>query len=403
MKNTDDLSTPIKKNGYCDMIYDKYREEWMNKYPTIHDLEIMAKKRIPEVAYAYMQTGTSHERLLQRNIDDLQDVHITPRFAKGELSVNLETELFGQKYSAPFGTAPIGLMGLMWPKAETIVAEMADHYGIPSGLSTVATETPETVGPYAGDMGWFQLYTPRDPELRRLFLKRAKDAGYKVLMITVDIPLPSRRERTKRAGLTMPLKMGPKMIWDGMTHPAWTIATLKRGLPRLRMVESHAEFKTMMSVGKFVQGQLGGNLSWDICAQIKEEWDGPVLVKGILDTRDAEEARSIGLDGVVVSNHGGRQFDGAPSPIKVLPEIVEAVGDDMKIVFDSGIRSGLDIMRAIWLGADFVLCGRAYLYGLAALGRLGAYHVTELLMLQLQNNMHQIGASSLEQLKRQEL
>lgn len=385
------------------MSYDKYRDKWMNDYPTVQDLERMAEKRIPKVASAYMQTGTSHEKLLQRNIDDLQGVHITPRFAKGELSVDISTTLFGQKYSAPFGTAPIGLMGLIWPRAEMIVAEIGKHYNIPSGLSTVATETPETVGPHAGENGWFQLYTPRDPELRRTFLKRAKDAGYKVLMVTVDIPLPSRRERTKRAGLSMPLKMGPKMIWDGITHPAWTMATLRRGMPRLRMVESHSEFKTMMSVGKFVHGQLGGNLSWDICEQIKEEWGGPVLIKGILDVRDAEKAAQIGMDGIVVSNHGGRQFDGAPSPVKVLPEIVNAVGDKLKIVFDSGIRSGLDVMRALWLGADFVLCGRAYLYGLGALGRLGAYHVTELLMLQLQNNMHQIGATDIAQLRRQEL
>ena len=385
------------------MSYDKYREEWMNKYPTINDLKLMAKKRIPEVAYAYMETGTSHEQLLQRNLDDLQKVKITPRFAKGELSVDMTTTLFGQKYSAPFGSAPIGLMGLMWPKAEMIVARMGKDYNIPAGLSTVATEAPETVGPLVGEMGWFQLYTPREPELRRTFLKRAKDAGYKVLMVTVDIPLPSRRERTKRAGLSIPLKIGPKMIWDGIKHPHWTAATLQRGLPRLRMVESHAEFKTMMSVGKFVQGQLGGNLSWDICKQIKEEWDGPVLIKGILDVRDAEMAAKIGMDGIVVSNHGGRQFDGAPSPIEVLPDIVRGVGDKMKIVFDSGIRSGLDVMRALWLGADFVLCGRAYLYGLGALGKLGPSHVTELLMLQLQNNMYQIGASSIEQLKRQEL
>ena len=385
------------------MSYDRYREKWMNQYPTIDDLRHLAKKRIPEVAYAYLETGTSHERLLQRNIDDLQKIHITPRFVKGELEVDMSTSLFGQSYDAPFGTAPIGLMGLIWPKAEMIVAEMAKNYNIPAGLSTVATEAPETVGPHVGDMGWFQLYTPRDPELRRAFLKRAKDSGYKVLMITVDIPLPSRRERTKRAGLSIPLKMGPKMIWEGITHPKWAAATLKRGLPRLRMIEAHAEFKTMMSVGKFVRGQLGGNLSWDICKKIKEEWDGPVLIKGIMDVRDAEIAANIGMDGIVVSNHGGRQFDGSPSPAAVLPEIVDAVGNRMKIVFDSGIRSGLDIMRALWLGADFVLCGRAYLYGLGALGRLGPAHVTELLKLQLQNNMFQIGATSIEQLQNQDI
>jgi len=193
------------------------------------------------------------------------------------------------------------------------------------------------------------------------------------------------------------------MIWDGITHPSWTLATLRRGLPRLRMAEAHSEFATMMSVGEFVAGQLGGDLSWDTCKEIKKEWDGPVVIKGILNVKDAKIAADIGMDGIVVSNHGGRQFDAAPSPIEVLPEIVKEVGSRMKIIMDSGVRSGLDIMRALWLGADFVLLGRAYLYGLAALGKYGPEHVTELLIQQLKNNMCQIGASNLDQLRSNEI
>ena len=324
------------------MAYEDYKDKWMDRYPTIQDLEKRAKKRIPHVAYDYMQTGTSHEKLILRNLDKFTELTISPQFLKGEINPQIGTSLFGKKYNAPFGVAPIGLTGLMWPEAEIHLAKMARKYGIPSCLSTLATETPETVGPHVGDMGWFQLYTPRDKGLRREFLKRAKDAGYHTLLITVDVPIPSRRERTKRAGLNLPLHFGPKMMWEGITHPAWTIATLRRGLPRLRMADEHSEYSTMMSVGKFVEGQLGGNLSWSMCEEIKNEWVGPVVLKGILNVKDAVKAAELGMDGIVVSNHGGRQFDGGPTSLEVLPEIVNEVGQRLKIIFDSGVRSGLD-------------------------------------------------------------
>jgi L-lactate dehydrogenase (cytochrome) len=244
-------------------------------------------------------------------------------------------------------------------------------------------------------MGWFQLYPPRERELRKKFLERAWENGFRTLIITADVPTPSRRERTKRAGLSMPPKITPAFIWQGITHPVWSFNTLRNGLPQLRTIQAYSEFNTMMSVGAFTRDRLGGNLSWKHCEEIRAEWQGPVILKGLLHPADAEMAVKIGMDGIVVSNHGARQFDGAPSSIEALPEIVKAVKGKTAILFDSGIRSGLDILRALYLGADFVLLGRAFLYGVAALGKFGSDHVVEILTEELKNNMVQMGISDL--------
>lgn len=353
---------------------------------------------MPAVGWEYLITGTGRESLVYRNIHDFDNIILTPQFCKGPLNPQTKTTLFGQSYTAPFGIAPVGLTGLMWPRAEVMLAQAAAKHQIPFTLSTLATETPETVGPHAGNMGWFQLYPPREPDLRKILLDRAWNSGFRTLMITADVPTPSRRERTKRAGMGIPPKITPRFIWQGITHPAWTWGTLKNGLPKLRTVATYSEFQTMMSVGEFVEGQLGGNLSWEYCRQIRDEWQGPILVKGLLHPRDAETAVEIGMDGVVVSNHGARQFDGAPSAIKALPEIVAAVKGKTSILMDSGVRSGLDILKALSLGADFVFLGRAFIYGVAALGKNGAEHVIEILSGDLKNNMSQLGIEDLDQL-----
>ncbi len=368
------------------------------KYPAIEDLKWRAKKRIPKVAWEYLVTGTGREELVDANVKAFEKVKLTPQFCKGQLSPKTETTLLGQQYQAPIGVAPVGLTGLMWPRAEVILAKTAVKYNIPFTLSTLATETPETVGPHVGEVGWFQLYPPREPELRNKILRRAWDHGFKKLMITADVPTPSRRERTKRAGLGMPPKITPSFIWQGITHPVWSYGTLKNGLPTLRTVEDYAEFKTMMSVGEFVEGQMGGNLTWDYCKQVRDLWQGPIVVKGLLHPNDAETAVDIGMDGVVVSNHGARQFDGAPSALGCLPAITRAVGGRTAILFDSGARSGLDVLRALALGADFVFLGRAFLYGVAALGELGGDHTAEILIGDLKNNMVQLGIENLADL-----
>ena len=378
------------------MTYEKHRHRLLHQYPAVSDLARKAKQRIPDVAWEYLIAGTGEEQLLHRNRDALNAITIPPEFCQGDLSPDLSTTLFGQVYQAPFGIAPVGLTGLMWPQAELILAQAATKHSIPFSLSTVATETPEALAPHIGEMGWFQLYPPREQELRQSLMDRAWDAGFKVLLITADVPTPSRRERTKRAGLQMPPKMTPSFIWQGITHPTWTWYTLRRGLPKLRTVASYSQFQDMMSVGKFVRARLGGNLSWEICEEIKAYWPGPVVLKGVLHPADAERAIAIGMDGIVVSNHGGRQFDGAPAAIEALPRIAQVAKGKTALIMDSGIRTGLDILRALSLGADFTLLGRAFLFGVAALGAYGGEHVIEILRDDLKNNMIQLGVEELK-------
>ena len=378
--------------------YEKRKIKLFNQYPAIIDLAKKAKKRIPNVAWEYLNAGTGDEDLLDRNRTAFQKITFTPQFCKGIMQLTINTTLFGQEYAAPFGVAPVGLTGLMWPRVEQYLAATANRYQIPYTLSTVATETPETVGKHIGNMGWFQLYPPKEVEMRKSLLQRANDAGFHTLLLTADVPMPSRRERTKRAGLKMPPKITPKMIWEGITHPAWTIQTLKNGLPRLRTIEQYATHKDMKFVSSVVGNRLGGTLSWDYCKAVRDEWKGPIVLKGILHPKDAAKAVEVGLDGIVVSNHGGRQFNGARAAIDALPDIVKEVGGKTKILFDSGVRTGLDIMRALYIGADFVLLGRAYIYGVAALGSIGGDHVTEILMEDLKNNMVQYGVETIAEL-----
>lgn len=385
------------------MSYEKIQTKLNNQYPAIEDLAQKAKKRIPKVAWEYLAAGTGDEDLLERNRAAFQKITFLPKFCKGRLEASIDTTLFGRKYAAPIGMAPVGLTGLMWPRVEHYLAATANRLKIPYTLSTVATETPETVGEHIGDMGWFQLYPPKDMDIRKSLLQRTKDAGFHTLIVTADVPMASRRERTKRAGLKMPPSITPKMIWEGITHPTWTISTLRNGLPRLRGIEHYTNNNDMKFVSGFVGNRLGGTLDWDYCKELKDAWDGPVILKGILHPEDAAKAVEVGIDGIGVSNHGGRQFNGAPAAIEALPAIVKEVGGKVPIIFDSGIRTGLDAMRALYLGADFVLCGRAFVYGVAAIGKYGGDHAAHILMEDLKNNMVQVGAANLAELREADL
>lgn len=385
------------------MSYEKLQQRLSNQYPAIIDLARKAKKRIPHVAWEYLSSGTGEEDLMDRNRTALQEITFLPRFCKGELNASTETTLFGRKYSAPIGISPVGLTGLMWPRVEHFLAATANRLKIPYCLSTVATETPETTGELVGDMGWFQLYPPKDVDLRQSLLKRAKEAGFHTLVVTADVPMASRRERTKRAGMSMPPKITPRMIWEGITHPVWSYYTMMNGIPRLRTIEHYTQNNGMKFVSGFVGNRLGGTLDWDYCKALKEEWGGPVVLKGILHPEDATKAVEVGMDGIGVSNHGGRQFNGAPAAIEALPAIVQAVGGKVPIIYDSGIRTGLDIMRALYLGADFVFAGRPFVYGVAALGKYGGDHAANIFIDDLRNNMVQLGAANFEELRQADL
>ena len=262
----------------------------------------------------------------------------------------------------------------------------------------MATQAPETVGPLAAGRGWFQLYPPHDAEIRRDLIRRAKDCGFVALMVTVDVPAPSRRERQRRAGVSVPPKTNLRTFLHAALRPSWSLTTLATGIPRFRGLEKYVGSANLSDAAEFIGRQLG-SVSWDYLAAVRDEWDGPLLVKGLMDPDQAMRAvEGLGYDGVVVSNHGGRQFDGAPGSLDALPGIARALNGKGSVVFDSGVRTGLDVMRALALGADFVLLGRAFIYGVAALGERGGDHVVDILAEDLHSNMVNLGCESFEEL-----
>ena len=369
------------------------------KYQTVDDLRRRARRRIPRFAWEYLDSGEGDERARDRNAESLQRVLLTPRFLKGELDPDVSTELLGVRYSLPVGIAPMGLTGLMWPGADMALADTAARCRIPYAASTVNTADVSEVGPRAGEMGWFQLYPPRDADVREDLLDRARRAGFGVLVVTADVPARARRERQTRERVSMPPRITPRHVTQAALRPAWTLGLLRNGLPRFHTLERYVNRATLRQLAGFVGASLGGSLSWDYLAETCELWPGPVVVKGILHPDDAERCVDSGADAVVVSNHGGRQLDAAPAAIEALSPIVERIGGRVPVLFDGGVRSGLDIARALALGADFTFTGRSFMFGLCALGTSGADFVASLFEQQLTSVMHQLGCANLTELR----
>lgn len=369
----------------------------LQQYPAISDLRKRAKRRIPHFGWEYLDSGTGEEYLVTRNESALQDIVLMPHMMKGEKQRDLSVELFGVRYNAPFGISPVGLTGLMWPGVEMMLARTAVRYNIPYCLSTVATETPEAIGPVVSGMGWFQLYPPNDLAIRKDLLERAKVSGLTTLVITADTSIQSRRERQKRAGVSVPPKRTFRTYFEAAMRPAWSIGTFNNGMPRFKTMEKYVNSSDIAEIGKYMNANMG-QLDWTYLEQTRQEWDGPMLIKGVLTPEDARRCIEYGADGVIVSNHGGRQFDGAPAAIDALPAIANELAGDGAVIFDSGVRNGLDICRALALGAQFVMLGRAFIYGAAAFGQRGTDHVADILLADLEADLGNLGCLDLADL-----
>ena len=365
-------------------------------YPAISDLKARARRRIPHFVWEYLDSGTGREKTLSRNRIKLDEVLFQPSILHGEFSPDLSTHFLGHDFSLPLGIAPVGMSGLIWPDAERLLARAAAEEKLPYTLSTVATQVPEVVGPHAGNHAWFQIYPPRDPEIRKDMLERAKGSGFNTLVLTVDVPVASRRERQTRGGLTQPPRLTPRLAMQAARCPVWLNGIRKTGMPRMRLMDNYADQKTRLPSNQHVGYLLRTSPDWEYLKALRDAWGGPLIVKGVLDTKDIAPLEAHGVDAIWISNHAGRQFDAAPATIEQLPAIRAAT--DLPILFDSGIESGLDVLRALALGANFVMLGRAFHYGLGALGAAGPAHVIDILRQDMISCMGQIGARSLQNL-----
>ncbi|WP_108814666.1 alpha-hydroxy acid oxidase [Loktanella sp. Alg231-35] len=363
------------------------------RYPAISDLKARARRRIPHFVWEYLDSATGVEATQRRNRTALDQVLMAPSILHGEFTPDLSTTLLGHAHPLPIGIAPVGMSGLVWPGAEQMLARTAAREGIPYTLSTVASQLPEDVGPHAGTQGWFQLYPPRDPAIRDDILKRAKDSGFHTIVLTVDVPVASRRERQTRAGLTNPPKLNLRLAMQAAQCPAWLSGIRKTGMPRLRLMESYTENRTALPSNHHIGYLLRTSPDWDYFKSLRDVWDGPLIVKGVGNPDDAARLTDEGADAIWVSNHAGRQFDGGPATIETLPAVRAAT--PLPVIFDSGVEGGLDVLRALAMGADFVMLGRAFHYGLGALGEPGAAHVLDILRQDMISNMGQLGAKTL--------
>lgn len=343
------------------------------RFPTIEDLERRAARRIPRFAFEFLQGGAGDESGLSRNRSALRGIEIVPRYGVETQGIDPSVELFGRRYAAPVGISPIGMDGLMWPGATELFAHAAQRMNIPYLVGTLATARIEDVARWAPDVTWFQLYPLAADDHRISFdlARRAAEAGAKVLVATLDVPVRSKRPRDLRNGFVMPFRMSWRNALQVAAAPPWLHALARRGMPRFANIEAYVGGDDPAA---FVGAHVGGGFSWDALARLRERWRGPMLVKGVLHPADAERARAIGMDGVIVSNHGGRQFDAAPASVDMLPAIA-AVGRDMTIILDSGVTSGVDMLRALACGAQSTFSARAFMLALAAIGDDGARHM----------------------------
>ena len=361
------------------------------RYPSIDDLRTRAQKKIPKFAFEYLDGGCNEDVNLIRNTAEIRDVQLKPNYLRKHHGSSLKTELFGIEYDAPFGIAPVGLQGLMWPNSPEILAKAAFEHNIPFILSTVTTTSIERASELTEGKAWFQLYHPTENKLRDDIIKRAEAAECPVLVILCDVPTFGFRPRDIRNGLAMPPKMNLSNILQAFGRPHWSLQTLKHGIPNFEVLKPYMpKDLDLKQLGKFMDQTFSGRLNEEKIKPIRDMWKGKLVLKGVASEYDTEEAIRLGLDGIIVSNHGGRQLDAGQSTIKPLTTIAEKYGDQIEVMMDSGIRSGPDIARTMASGAKFTFMGRSFMYGVAALGNKGGDHTISLLKTELQQVMEQL-------------
>ena len=370
------------------------------KYPSVDDLRSRAKAKIPKFAFEYLDGGCNNDVNLKKNTSRIRDVELKPKYLVDYTSATLKTELFGHQYDAPFGISPIGLQGLMWPKSPEILAKAAFDHNIPFVLSTVTTASIESISEITEGRAWFQLYHPAQELVTKDILKRAEAAQCPVLVILADVPSFGYRPRDIRNGLSMPPKMTVSNIVSAMKRPHWALNTLINGQPSFETLKPYMPKNLNLNqLATFMDATFSGRLDEDKIKRIRDLWKGKLVLKGAESIDDVEIAYRLGLDGVIISNHGGRQVDVGQATIDSLKSIAPIYKNKLKVMMDSGIRGGADVARVMAHGADFTFMGRTFMYGVSALGKQGGNHTIAMLKAQLNQVMEQLSCADVYDLK----
>jgi len=368
------------------------------RFPTVAYLRRRASRRIPHFAFEYCDGGAGSDAGIKRNWAGLDAVELVPRYGVMPALPPVDVALFGRSYAAPIGIAPMGGPSIVWPGADAAMARAAQRARVPYTLGTVGGITIEQAAELAPDVLWFQLYrmARNDHWLGFELMRRCEAAGVHVLVMTVDVPVRTVRPREVVVGLGgSKFSPGPRMIAEMLRSPGWLMALWQHGHPRFANLKTYAgDNAGVNEVISFARNEIGGAFTWDEVARFRDKWKKPLVLKGIMHPADAEHAISLGIDGIWVSNHGGRQIEALPAPIDVLPAIAAQAGSRATVLFDSGVRSGLDVVRALALGAQAAFAGKAFLWGLGALGADGPKHVIDLMIDEARASLGQIGAKS---------
>lgn len=371
---------------------------------SVSDLRRRAKRRLPRAVFDYLDGAAEDEMTLRANRQQFEQWTLLGRFARDVSKRDMSVEIFGRRYAAPFVVSPTGMSGLVRANADLQLARAAGRMNIPFAMSTVATTSIEDLARSAKADLWFQLYILRDRAFTLSLIRRAQDAGFSTLVVTVDCPVPGSRERDSRNGLTLPLRLTVANVLDLLMRPRWLVDQARNGAPRPEnLLEAAGRRSNGQALAAYLQEQLDPTVTWSDIAWVRTHWNGALVVKGLVAAEDARLAVDSGADGVLVSNHGGRQLDSAVPTLEALPRVRDAVADRAVVFCDSGFRRGTDIVKALALGARAVFLGRSTLYGVAVGGEAGAYRALEILRSEVDRVMGLIGCSSIPQITQEVL
>ena len=367
----------------------------------IDDLKAIYARKTPKMFYDYAESGSYTEQTFRENVTDFSKIRLRQRVARDLTGRTTESSIIGQKVAMPVALAPVGSCGMQSPDGEIKAARAAAAFGVPFTLSTMSVCSIEDVAEHSPDPFWFQLYVMRDEDFVDALIERAKKAKCSALVITLDLQVLGQRHKDLKNGLTTPPRLTLPNILDIMTKPEWAFGMLKTPRRTFRNIVGHAKgVGDLSSLTSWTNEQFDPQLDWKKVRRIRDQWGGKVILKGILDADDARMAADVGADAIIVSNHGGRQLDGALSSIRMLPSIVKAVGDQTEVHLDSGIRSGQDVLKALALGAKGTFIGRSYLYGLGAMGQAGVTKTLEIIHKELDISMALCGVQKATELSR---